>query len=533
MTRTFRSFGPLTQDATATRPVLIVAALLLASFVVGFDTRVFAVGLPDIQAAFSLGVDEASWLSTIANAPQILIASAVAWLVTAFGIRRIMIPSALIYALISFVIPVTDGLTLLFVLHAIRGLLLGIFIPATFMVIFRNLDKRYWLIGIAIYSLRVPLSQNLGFVLVGFYGDELSWQWMYWQDVLVAPLIALLLFVAAPKEDINLSLVQHADWGGMLLLGSGMTMLYIGLDQGNRLDWQQSGTIIAFLAGGFILTIFFVINESITPHPWAHFNVIMSRNIGLGYSIILCYALSSAGASLTIPGFFHSVIGLRPIAMSPLYLIGAVFPVFLFIVIATCLLRRFDARFCIVLGLTFMALGAEFGSHLTLAWGPWTFLSTIMTHTAGQTMCFFATVVYLAGSSDPSRATAVSAYIQVIRLGSVEFATSLLTTLQRYREQFHSNILNAPVTATSPELNTILYKLKAIFGKDMQGHLKSLSTVTSEIHNQATILAYGDMFILSFWASIAGLIIASFMISMPFGPLHHDFKHNPPDKPAQ
>ncbi|WP_165223359.1 MFS transporter [Affinirhizobium pseudoryzae] len=525
MTTAFRSFGPVTEGTTATRPVLIVAALLLASFVVGFDTRVFVVGLPDLEGAYSLGSDEASWLSTIANAPQILIASAVAWLVTVFGVRRIMIPTALVYAIVSLEIPmVHDGL-LLFVLHAIRGLLLGVFIPATIMVIFRNLDKRYWLIGIAIYALRVPLSQNLGFVLVGFYGDYLGWQWMYWQDVIVAPLIALLLVIAAPKEQINLGLLEHADWGGMLLLGSSMTLLYVGLDQGNRLDWFQSGTIIALLVGGCTLAIGFVINESVVAHPWAHLSVIMSRNIGLGYAIIICYALSSAGASMAIPGFLHTVLGFRPIAISALYLVGAVFPAFLFISVAIILLRRFDARLCIVLGLSLMALGSQLGSHLTLAWGPWNFLSTVLIHTAGQSFVFFAAVVYLVGSSDPSRSTAVSAYIQVVRLGSVELATSILGTLQRHREQFHSDILNGPIAATSQQLQLLLGKLQHVYGQGTRGHLESLSAVSLAIRNQATILAYSDLFVVSFWAAVAGLFVTIFMISMPYGPLHQDFKH--------
>ncbi|MGV2140009.1 MFS transporter [Agrobacterium sp. 16-2014-1-2a] len=525
MTTVIRSFGPITRGTTATRPVLIVAALLLASFVVGFDTRVFVVGMPDLRAAYSLSVDEASWLSTIANAPQILIASGVAWLATVFGVRLIMIPTALVYAIISLEIPMVNDGTLLFVLHAIRGLLLGIFIPATIMVIFRNLDKRYWLIGIAIYVLRVPLSQNLGFVLVGFYGDYLGWQWMYWQDVIVAPLIALLLFIAAPKEQINLSLLENADWGGMMLLGASMTMLYVGLDQGNRLDWFQSGTIIALLAGGSILAIGFLINESLVAHPWAHFSVIMSRNIGLGYAIIICYALSSAGASISVPGFLQNVIGLRPIAISTIYLTGAVIPVFLFIATAALLLRRFDARIGIVIGLALMALGSFLGSKLTIAWGPWTFYPIVILHTAGQSFAFFATIVYLIGNSDPSRSTAVSAYIQVVRLGSVELATSILSTLQRQREQFHSDILNGPITATSQQLHVVLQKLQHVFGAGARAHLESLSAVAGRIHNQATVLGYSDLFFISFWAAIAGLLIAAFMVSMPYGPLHPDFEH--------
>lgn len=523
-----RSFGPVTDGTATQHPLLIVAALLLASFLVGFDTRVFIVGLPDLRGAYSLSVDEASWLKTIANAPQILIASAVAWLATVFGVRRVIIPTALAYAAASLAIPLVGDGFMLFALHALRGLLLGVLIPATIMVIFRNLDRKYWLIGIGIYALRVPLSQNLGFVLVGFYGDYFGWQWVYWQDVILAPLIALLLFIAAPKEKINVSLLEHADWGGMLLLGTSMAMLYAGIDQGNRLGWFHSGIVISLLAGGSILAIGFLVNESVVEQPWAHFRVILTRNIGLGYAIIICFSMASAGNGLAVPGFLQNVIGLRPISLSLLYLSAAVGPVFVFIALAGLLLRFFDARLCIVLGLGLMALGARFGSRLALDWMPMNFFSTVFFQTAGQSLAFFATVVYLIGNSDPARSTSVSAYIQVLRLGSVEVATSVMSTMLRRREQFHSAVLDGPVTAGSSSLHDLMARLAEIFGASPRAHLESLAIVAARIRTQANVLAYGDLLVLSFWAAILGLAVAVFLTAMPFGPLHHRFRHRDP-----
>ncbi|MBB3445088.1 MFS transporter [Rhizobium sp. BK379] len=523
-----RAFGPLTSGTTTSHPLLIVTALLLASFVVGFDTRVFAVGLPDLRGAYSLGFDEASWLSTVANAPQILISSAVAWLVTVFGVRRVMIPTTLVYACISLVIPMVHDGAMLFVLHAARALLLGVFIPATIMVIFRNLDMRYWLIGLSIYALRVPLSQNLGFVLVGIYDDYLGWQWAYWQDVIVTPIIALLLIIGAPREEINLSLLKDADWGGMMLLGCSMTMIYVGLDQGNRLDWFNSGVVTSLLAGGTILFIGFLINESVVANPWAHASVILSRNIGIGYAIIIAFTFASSGASIAIPGFLQTVVGLRPIAISELYIFGAVIPVFLFIALAIFLLRRIDARLCIMMGLSTMALGSLLGSNLSTAWAPLNFLPVVLLHTAGQSFAFFATVVYLIANSDPKRSTAVSAYIQVIRLGSVELALSLLNTWLRQREQYHSNILTGPISGSSINLHGVLAKLETLFGTSHRGSLQALSAVAADIRAQANVLAYADMFVLSFCSALAGLALVACMGALPFGPLHPDFRKNPP-----
>lgn len=516
----FQIFGPLTLGTTAKRPVLIVAALLIASFVVGVDTRVFTVGLPDLRGAYALGFDEASWLSTIANAPQILIASAVAWLATVFGIRRVMIPSCLIYALISLCIPLVHESQTLFALHALRALLLGVFIPATIMVIFRNLEPRYWLIGIAIYALRIPLSQNLGFALVGIYGDYLGWQWLYWQDVLLAPLIALLLVFGAPREAVNVDLLKEADWGGMLLLGTAMTMLYIGIDQGNRLDWFKSGIVTPLVIGGAVLTLAFFINESLVRRPWAHVSVILSRNIGLGFAALLAFAFSSAASSIFVPAYLQSVVGLRPISISELYLTAAVLPSFAFVAIATIMLYRFDVRLSIIIGLSMLAVGSLIGMRMTSVWAPASFFWVVLLHTGGQSFAFFATVVYTLGNSDPKRATAASAYVQVIRIFSTEMAGSLLNTFVRVREQYHSNVLGGPISSSLPAFRTALEKLEHVFGTLPQ----AVATIAAQVKTQAFVLAYADAFVISFWIALAGIACVAFMGALPFGPLHPEFR---------
>jgi DHA2 family multidrug resistance protein len=111
------------------------------------------------------------------------------------------------------------------------------------------------------------LSLNSGISAVGFYIEHVGWQWLFWQDVIVAPLLGLFVYLGTPREEVNYKLVEEADWGGMLLLGTGMAMIYSGLDQGNRLDWLESGTVVALLGGGTFLTTAFFINESLVRQP--------------------------------------------------------------------------------------------------------------------------------------------------------------------------------------------------------------------------------------------------------------------------
>ena len=135
---------------------------------------------------------------------------------------------------------------------------------------------RWWIAGLAAYSFRLSFSSNIGISLGGFHVQHLGWQWLYWQDAVIAVLMALLIWLGTPHEGINRRLLAKADWGGMLLLGSGLALIYAGLDQGNRLDWFEIGHRDQ-PARWRALVVAFLVNEAIVPEPWASPTVLMLR----------------------------------------------------------------------------------------------------------------------------------------------------------------------------------------------------------------------------------------------------------------
>src|ERR1700742_1429317 len=192
--------GPVSRGGIAPQPLFAVCAVLLGAFLSNFDSRLTSVGLPDLRGAFSLSFDEGAWFSTASIGSQIFIAPAVAWLATAFGLRRVLGIPSLVYAGVSLIIPFVDHYPTLIALSIVHGLLLGTFVPATLMIVFRNLPIRWWIPAISIYSIRVGFALDTSTSLVGFYVDHLGWQWLYWQGVGVAPLMALMVYLGTPHE---------------------------------------------------------------------------------------------------------------------------------------------------------------------------------------------------------------------------------------------------------------------------------------------------------------------------------------------
>ena len=494
--------------------------MLLGAFLANFDSRLTTVGLPDLRGAFSLGFDEGAWLSTAGIGSQILIAPAVAWLATVFGLRRVLGIPSLVYALISLVIPFVHDYATLIALSIVHGMLLGTFVPATLMIILRNLPIKWWLPAISIYSIRVGFALDTSTWLVGFYVDHLGWQWLYWQGVVIAPLMGLMVYLGTPNEQINRDLLRHADWGGMLLLGVSVSMIYAGLDQGNRLDWLESGTVMALLLAGGALFIAFLINETLVHQPWAHVNVLFSRNVGLSLVAILLYTLTSLSNSSLVPNFL-SVVGLmRPEQSGVLLLTFGALPMVVLVPFSIFLLRHFDARSVVVLGFSAFAAANLWGTQLTHDWARGDFVGIVILQSIGQALTLLPIIILALSNVDPTRTTAFAAYIQIMRLGGAEIGVALMGTWLRVREQIHSNYLGLHIQNGTFDVTRLLKQLGDYFASHGAGAApaRALGTLSARVQREANVLAYIDGFWLCFWLAMAALFFVALITRAPPGP---------------
>jgi DHA2 family multidrug resistance protein len=388
------------------------------------------------------------------------------------------------------------------------------------MIILRNLPTRWWLPAIALYSIRVGLSLNSGISAVGFYVEHVGWQWLFWQDVIAAPLLALFVYLGTPREEVNTKLVEEADWGGMLLLGVGIAMVYAGLDQGNRLDWFESGTIVALLGGGGFLIVAFFINESLVRQPWAHANVLFSRNVGLALCVILLYPLTSLSNSSLAPNFLIVVAQLRPEQTGWLFLIYGVLPMLAWVPLSIFLMRRIDAKTVLIIGLSAFAAAGLLGTQVTHDWSLGDFVPMVLLQSLGQSFTLLPIIVTALSNADPARATAFAAYIQVMRLGSAEIGIALMATWLRVREQIHSNFLGQHVVNGSVDVNHILAKLSGLFASHgaAVAPARALGLLSATVQREANTLAYIDGFWLTVWFAIVALGLVALIGRAPPGP---------------
>ena len=196
--------------------------MLLGAFLSSLNTRLTTFGLADIRGGMGLGFDEGSWLTTVFGAAQMVVAPSAAWLSTAVGTRRFMLWTSVIFALTSLAGPVHARLR-----HDHRapnycaGSRSAPSLPASLGFILRSLAPRWWIWGLAAYAFRFVFSQNIAGSLEAFYTEQGAWQWIFWQNAVLTPIMTALVWYAMPREAINRDSVSRRIGAGSHLSAPG------------------------------------------------------------------------------------------------------------------------------------------------------------------------------------------------------------------------------------------------------------------------------------------------------------------------
>jgi DHA2 family multidrug resistance protein len=508
--------------APCLRPLAGVAAVLLGAVISTLNTRVTSFGLADIRGGFGLGFDEGSWLTTAFSASQMVVAPGAAWLSIVIGPRRFLLWACAIFTLSSLLLPFMAGYEAVIALQVVRGLAVGTFIPASLGFILRSLAPRWWIWGIAAYAFRFTFSQNVAASLEAWYSETGQWQWIFWQNVVLTSVMALIILWAVPREGINRDLLRRTDWGALIFAGLGFGLIYVGLDQGNRLDWLNSGIVVGCLAGGLLLVAAFIVNEAVVKQPLIHLPVLAQVNVAIPALLICIYGFGSQATAYVLPDYLTRIQGLRALQVGDV-LNWIALPQFVIIPLVVLALRRVDARLLLAIGFALIAIGSWMDTGLTHDWAGGDFLPSQIVQAVGLAIGLTSLVTFAVSNITPPQAAAIAATIQIFRLFGIELGTAFMQTFVRVREQVYSNLIGQHVISGSDAVDRFVTALSSVFSQ----RANNIGLETSQgiaqagrfVQREAYVLAYIDGFWIVAWVLALALLLLLLLRRPPPNPM--------------
>jgi DHA2 family multidrug resistance protein len=506
-------------------PLLGILGVITGAGIVTLTGRMITLGLPDLKGHLGISFDDGAWIGSAYNIALMFMGPLTVYLGGLFGPRRILLVSAAGFTLVCGFLPLIHNYNLLIAALVLAGLTSGTFYPLTLTFALRNIPLRFLPFTLAFYATFVDMGVNIAPTLYGWYRDHLSWHWMFWNSALITPLMMACIYWGIPASAAPKRSSAAPSFAGLLYASLAFGMLFAVLDQGERLDWWRSGTIIALAIGAGLLLAATAVRRLRGPNPLVDLQFLLRRNTLLSGSALILFRFCLLATIILVPQSL-SIQGFEADQIGPAIIWIAVPQLAIACVAALLLLRKIDSRLLMGIGFACMAFASILNATYTSSWAAENYYSSELLMAVGQSFAFIGLVgttvlnAVIAGAmAKPPAVLTYSAYFHLLRLLGGELGVSFMTHFIAVREKLHSNLLGLHVQNGSWITDGSLHSLTVGVFAESSGIAaasgRALGLVSSRIRLQAYTLTFIDGFYLITGACVLGLLVIALTCRFP------------------
>ena len=184
---------------TRTRIPLLLAAILIATFMTSIEVTIVTTALPTISEDLR-GLSEQNWVFTMYLLTTAISTPIYGKLSDQLGRRPIFITGVALFAIGSGLCGLATSMPLLIAFRALQGLGAGAVLPVTFTIIADVFPLGDRSKIIALNNMAWGVSALLGPLVGGFIVDQISWHWIFFINVPLGA-VALILILIGYHED--------------------------------------------------------------------------------------------------------------------------------------------------------------------------------------------------------------------------------------------------------------------------------------------------------------------------------------------
>jgi DHA2 family multidrug resistance protein len=525
-----RAVAAAIPSEVSTSPLLGILGVVTGAGVVTLTSRMISLGLPDFRGLHGFGYDESAWIGTAFDIGLMFIGPFTVYLGGLMGPRRILLTAAALFTVLFIFLPFVHSYSLVIALVLLGGLTSGTFYPLTLTFALRNIPLRYLPFTLALYATFVDGAVNIAPSLYGWYRDHLSSNWMFWNSALITPVMMICIYYGIPKAGSPKKSGEAPSFAGFLYASAGLAMLLAACEQGERLDWWRSGVFNALFAGGAFFLLCALVRRIRGPNrlvvlPYLFkWNTVLLGILLFWFRFTLCTTIILVPQALAIHGFEPDQIG-PAIIWSAVPLIPLAFTA------ALLLLRKFDPRLLLAIGLACTAFAAWLNAQYSGAWAAENFYRTELLTGVGQAFAFIGLVgcivlqaIFAGALAKPEWVLTLSAFFHTIRILGGTAGAIYMGHFVTQREKLHSNLLGLHVSGgdwiTSQNIHAMSAGLYAKSSGMAAAGARAIDLIAARLRLQAYSLSILDGFLLIAWSCACALIFVALLRRSPLN--YHD-----------
>jgi EmrB/QacA subfamily drug resistance transporter len=234
---------------------LALALLCVVQFMVVLDIAIVNVALPSIQVDLGFSQENLQWVISayaLVFGGFLLLGGRMADLL---GRRGVFIGGLIVFSIGSLLCGFAWSEASLIGARAIQGLGAATITPAAMSILTTTFTEgRERNVALGAWGAVGGFGAAGGVLLGGVLTDSLSWEWIFWVNVPVG--VAALLLAPVLLAESRDAHGQSFDALGAFLVTSGLSLLVLGITQGQDWGWSAGSTIGVFVGSAALLAAF-------------------------------------------------------------------------------------------------------------------------------------------------------------------------------------------------------------------------------------------------------------------------------------
>jgi MFS transporter, DHA2 family, multidrug resistance protein len=506
--------APVPEPPVPLKTWIAVGGALIGAFMAVLNIQITNASLPYIEGGIGTGGINGAWVITAYLIGEIIVIPMTDFLSRVFSLRRYLIANTVLFLLFSAACGQASSLAEMIALRALQGFSGGVLIPLAFTLIMSMLPPSKRAMGLAGFAVTATFAPAIGPTIGGWLTDNYGWPTIFYVNLAPGAVMLAALIYGLPRAPMRFELLAGGDWLGIALMAVGLAALQTVLDEGTVYDWFGSPFIVKLsLLAGVMLTAFVAV-ELTRKEPLTQLRLFTRRNFAFGTAGNFLLGFALYGSAYLLPqylavsqGFDSQQIG-EVMAWTGL-------PQLVIIPFVPLLMRHIDPRLLAGTGLTVFAASCFMNLHLDANYAAPQLLLPDVTRAIGQALVMTPLAGIAMIGITPAEAGAASGLFNMLRNLGGAIGTAALETVFTKREQYHSFIINADVSALQPATRAQLAALQRYFmahgSPDAAAAMQRAAIAVGDIvRAQATYMGYADCFALLG----AVLLCAAFAVAM-------------------
>ena len=282
---------------------LIVAVLLLGSFLTGLTQTVLTSAIPSIMHDFSINADTAQWLTSIYMLVLGIMIPSTAYLISNFSTKKLYISAMLLFFIGCVISIFTKNFSLLVVSRIFQAMASGIIMQLVQVAMLNLYPKEERGSAMGIYGFVIGVAPAIGPTLAGYVIDNFGWRILFY----ILAFIAILDIIFAHFTLKNITEIKKSklEFISLILSTLGFGGLLAGVSNIGSHGISNPITYVPILVG-IISLILFAIRQYKVKSPLLNLRVFKSKQFIVSIILLMITYASFTSATMILSLYIQS-----------------------------------------------------------------------------------------------------------------------------------------------------------------------------------------------------------------------------------